>query len=92
MVSHKLKSIWKIIIARQYIVIVETRKGFTSTGAGNTDMEGLLLMAVTLKQQYDGLVDTAEKEATDSGQLHALIEMKQAIEKLEKKYESIRDN
>jgi len=82
MVAYKIRAIWDIIRSRQFIVISERNGEFNPVGAGVGELHDLVGMSIELKRAYNHMVDAANAMATETGELHALEEMRAAIDKL----------
>jgi len=84
MVTAKLKAIRQIIKADH--VMLFTKKGtedVQALGFGQGGLKDILLMAIELKKSYNNMVDMANNAAVESGELHALTELKKALEEVD---------
>ncbi len=84
MVFGKFRGIWKLITARQAFLVYEDRDGTDVWGVGYGNLGTMMALSIEMKKAYNQLLEMITAVAIESGELHALEEMKQAIEKLEK--------
>lgn len=85
MVTKKLATLWRIARAKQAYVVYQQLPGTTahSIGFGRADLRDLVLMSKELKVSYDGFLDMINHSAIEQGQLHALKEIKEAVDVIE---------
>lgn len=85
MVANKLRAIWKILTAHQYMVIYDDGTDGTAIGGGRTaDLRDVMFLAIQIKHTYNSMIDMIEGSAVELGEAKALQEMRDAIKKLEK--------
>lgn len=85
MVTKKLTAIWRVARAKQAYVIFQTHPGSQaySTGFGRGDLKDLVLMSKELKISYDGFLNMINESAANAGELHALQEVREAVDVIE---------
>lgn len=86
MVANKLRAIWKLITSRQYLLIYDGSGPNTALGGGKTgELKDVMYLAVQVKHAYNTMIEMIEGSAVEAGEAHALKEMRDAIEIMEKK-------
>ena len=80
----KIGGAFRILISRQAILIYEDKHGVNGWGAGYGDTSTMMAMAIEIKKHYNTMLDMITEVATEEGELHALQEMKEALDKLDK--------
>lgn len=84
MVTAKFKSIIKILKADNVMLFTKRQtNNVDALGFGKGDLKTIMLMAVELKKSYNNMVDMASSIATETGELHALNELKATLEAVE---------
>lgn len=85
MVSHKLRAILRIIRSKQFVLVSE-KNGHTDgmSGGEAKDLAGIMAMAVETKQLYNMMTEMINNVAIETGELHTVQAMRDALDKLEK--------
>ena len=84
MVTNKLRAIWRIVKADHILLFTKEGEGSVqSFGFGKGGLQEIMLMAVEVKKSYNSMVSMLQNAAVETGELHALNELKEAVEKLE---------
>lgn len=85
MVTTRLAAAIKVLFASSAHVSFQPRKGadVRSIGFGHGDIKDLVLMARSMKESYDGFMDAVQQMATETGELHALQEIRDALDTLD---------
>lgn len=83
--TKKFTTIWRVIRARQAYVVFQAYPGAQahSVGFGKGELRDLVLMSKELKQSYEDFLGMINESAANAGQLHALKEIKEAVEVIE---------
>lgn len=84
--SQKLIAVWRIITSNSATAMTQKHPGCVvdTVSYGRGGLQDMYLMATEIKQIYNGLLKTIEAAAIEGGELHALKEMREAVETLEK--------
>lgn len=83
--ANKIRAIWKLIISRQYLLIYDDGGDGTAIGGGRaSDLHDVMYMTIQLKQTYNQMIKMLEEASVEMGEAHALKEMRETIQKLEK--------
>ena len=86
MVAQKLTAIWRIITCSSFHLFSQRRNGSEVglVAEGRGDIEDMVLVAKALKDNYNQFIELINEAATEGGELHALEQLKRAIDTLEK--------
>lgn len=85
MVTNKLRAIWQVIKSDHVLLFTKSGyDGVKSFGFGKGSLQAIMLMAVEVKKSYNNMVDMVSNAAVETGELHALNELKEAVEKMVK--------
>jgi len=78
----KLKMLWLVLRAESVHMTFQYHpsEAFKSLAFGHSSLKDLVLFAKELKVDYDGLIDMINNVAAEAGELHALQELKEAVE------------
>lgn len=79
---QKLKYIYKLLNARNYVIITLNDDNVNVITENHSDLEGAMLMAVTVKKTYDSIIKEIEKQAVDNGELRTLQALQKTIDKV----------
>lgn len=81
--TGRLRSIWRLIRSRNYIVVTVNKDGADALRKIDVDLENAVLMAVITRRAYEQLNDHITELAVDLGELRSLEQLRAAVEKLE---------
>ena len=86
MATEKYRAIWRIIRASSFHATTQRESGAKpqASAEGYGDIQDMVLMAIELKEAYNGFVDVITHAATEGGELHFLEELKKSLGALEK--------
>ena len=86
MVTTKITAIWRIVTNKSATLISQKHPGchIETISYGQGGLRDMYLTALELKQMYNGLLTAIVSAAAEGGELHALTEMKAAIDAMEK--------
>lgn len=85
MVTHKISAIKRIIFSASATLITQRHEGMEADtlGYGQGDIKDMVLVARAMKQSYDRFMDSIQQMAAETGDLHALQEIRDALDALE---------
>lgn len=84
MVTAKLKAIRQIMKSDHVMLFTKQGEGeVKSFGFGKGGLKDILLIAIEVKKSYNSMVDMANNAAVESGELHALTELRNALEEMD---------
>jgi len=84
MVTEKFRAVRQVLSADH--VMLFTKKGnkdVVGFGFGHGGLSDMMLMAVEIKKSYNNITKMIDEAAVESGELHALSELKKTLEVIE---------
>jgi hypothetical protein len=83
--SKKLTAIWTVLRSSQVHIVYQRSPGAPahSIGVGRGDIRDLVLLSKELKISYDGFLNMINEAAANAGELHALAEIRSAVDVIE---------
>jgi hypothetical protein len=85
MVTKRLTAVWRALTAKSVHLISQQSYGSQPDicGFGSGDIKDLMLMSRSLKQTYDQFIDMMNRGAAETGDLHTLQQIRDALDTLE---------
>lgn len=85
MVTAKCNAIWRIIRSKHFLLFhIKTDGDVTYYGAGRGTLAEMMALAINLKGVSSDMAQHIENQAAEKGELHTLMGLRNAIEKIEK--------
>lgn len=86
MVTARLTAVWRALTAKSVHMISQKADGVEPDicGFGRGDIKDMILMSRSIKQTYDNFIDLINQVATETGDLHTLRQIRDALDTLEK--------
>jgi hypothetical protein len=83
--TKKLTAIWTVLRSSQVHLVYQRHPGAQaySLGVGHGDIRDLVLLSKQLKISYDGFLNMINEAAANAGELHALAEIREAVDVIE---------
>lgn len=93
MVTAKLTAIWRVITSKSAHVISQKRPGteVQTIAFGQGDLRDMVLFAKQIKIIHDSFIQMMNEAAAQAGELHALQELREAVDVIQKEQENGRD-
>ena len=85
--TQKLTAIWHIVTSKSFHLFYQRNFGekVDVIAKGHGGIMDMVLVALSLKEQYNNFVGSISDAAVDGGELHFLEELKKTLGTLEKK-------
>jgi len=85
MVRTKLRAIWAIIRSSSAHLVLQKKPGDDTSiiAFGEGTMQDTMLIALAIKRMYNSFLDALQEMAVETGELHTLQQLKDAVEKME---------
>lgn len=88
---NKLKLALHILRSRNYVVVTADGDTISTSVHHESDLAGIMLLAVGLKQLYDSLMKEIENQAIENGEIAALQALQKTANAVEKEFSNGRD-
>jgi hypothetical protein len=83
--TTKLLGVWRILWADHVLLFTVKNQKSDGLGVGGGTLGEIMSLAIEMKKAYNGMIEMVNREAVESGELHALTELRKTLENLEDK-------
>lgn len=85
MVTARLTAVWHVMTSKGVYLLTQRKFGEEPgvEGFGAGDIKDMVLMSRAMKQSYDHFIDMINQVATETGDLHTLQEIRDALDAMQ---------